>query len=34
LILLANEINFFDILDTQPTRMQRHQDTILMRRRA
>ena len=25
---------YFDILDMQPTRMQRHQDTILMRRRA
>ncbi len=27
-------VKYFDILDTQPTRMQRHQDTILMRRRA
>ena len=25
---------YFDILDMQPTRMQRHQDTILMKRRA
>ena len=27
-------VKYFDILDTQPTRMQRHQDTILMKRRA
>ncbi len=27
-------VKYFDILDTQPGRMQRHQDTVLMRRRA